>query len=72
MDYPCCNKCKIGGYCSGGCTLSADVDFGRMCADEKAEFKEFLSNIYYPKVKNMIDSLCNTADYRCVKDDCDE
>lgn len=57
LDRPCCKKCNIGGYCAGGCSLSADVDFDRMCADEKAEFNNFLSDVYYPKVKRMIELL---------------
>lgn len=57
MDYSCCRKCNIGGYCAGGCSLSADVDFDRMCAHEKENFMKFLSNIYYPKVRRMIELL---------------
>jgi uncharacterized protein len=52
-----CQKCNIGGSCSGGCRLSADVDFDRMCTEEKAEFNSFLSKIYYPKIKSMVKSL---------------
>ena len=54
MDYPSCRNCNIGGYCAGGCALSADVDFERMCADEKADFRDFLHNVYYPKVQELL------------------
>lgn len=57
LDYTRCRECNIGGYCSGGCSLSAAVDFERMCANNKEEFETFLTTIYYPKVKNMIKSL---------------
>lgn len=35
MDYEKCKNCVIGGYCSGGCALSAEVNFEQMCSMEK-------------------------------------
>lgn len=57
LDYPKCQGCPIGGYCSGGCALSADVDFERMCSNEKDDFNHFLQTIYYPQVKLLMGSV---------------
>lgn len=57
MDRLCCRKCNIGGYCSGGCSLSADVDFKRMCDEEKNSFIEFMDQIYYTKIIQLLESI---------------
>lgn len=57
MDRRCCRKCNIGGYCSGGCSLSADVDFKRMCDEEKNSFIEFMDKIYYTKIIQLLESI---------------
>ena len=57
MDRICCRKCNIGGYCSGGCSLSADVDFNRMCDEEKNSFIEFMDQIYYTKIIQLLESI---------------
>lgn len=57
MDYEKCKNCVIGGYCSGGCALSAEVNFEQMCLMEKKDFDDFLETIYYPYVQAMIASL---------------
>lgn len=56
MDYPRCRKCDIAGYCSGGCALSADVNFDRMCLDEKTDFDSFMNSLFYPRVKIMMEN----------------
>ena len=53
-EYPRCTECAIGGYCAGGCKLSADVNFNRMCANESSDFKNFLNTIYYPEIRKML------------------
>jgi len=54
LDQAKCKNCNIGGYCAGGCILSAEVDFERMCREEKEDFQKFLINIYYPEVFNLM------------------
>jgi len=56
MDYEQCRNCKIGGFCSGGCAQSAEINFDRMCSAEKEDFRNFLDTIYYPRVKTMLES----------------
>lgn len=56
-DYAACKKCGIGGYCSGGCALSAEVDFKSMCSMEMGDFNDFLKSIYYPYVQKLVASL---------------
>lgn len=56
MDYEKCRNCKIGGFCSGGCAQSAEINFDRMCSAEKDDFRNFLDTIYYPRVKTMLES----------------
>ena len=50
-------KCVIGGYCAGGCSLSAEVDFRRMCSNEKQDVMLFLQRVYYPRVKALINTI---------------
>ena len=50
LDYKECQKCEIGGLCSGGCKLSADIDFYKQCRWEKKEFENFVSNILIPVI----------------------
>lgn len=57
MDYPKCSECTIGGYCSGGCALSAKVDFDTQCRHEKESFDRFLDKIFYPCIIKMIDQM---------------
>ena len=57
VDFPRCMKCVIGGYCAGGCSLSAEVDFQRMCSNEKQDFMLFLQRVYYPRVKALINTI---------------
>lgn len=54
LDYEKCKDCPIGGFCSGGCALSAEIDFNRMCEAEKDDFRSFLDTIYYPQVREMM------------------
>lgn len=42
LDYKDCQICEIGGLCSGGCKLSADVDFYKQCQWEKQNLKSLL------------------------------
>lgn len=60
-DYEKCRKCVIGGYCSGGCALSADVNFDKMCAEEMADFDAYIKNLYYPRVKEMLHNFFSDA-----------
>ena len=60
MDYEKCRKCKIGGFCSGGCALSAEIDFEKMCESEKDDFRSFLDTLYYPHVKALLESCLNS------------
>ena len=39
-----CENCPIGGYCSGGCALSAMSDFERQCAEELDNFDYLVSH----------------------------
>ena len=57
LDYTKCQRCVIGGYCSGGCALSAGVDFDRMCSLEMLDFNSFLTDIFYPRVRALMCSL---------------
>lgn len=53
LDYNDCIKCKIGGFCSGGCKLSFDVDKEKQCEYEKRNFDSFIENIFIPHVKKL-------------------
>ena len=39
-----CENCPIGGYCSGGCALSAMSDFERQCAEALDNFDYLVSH----------------------------
>lgn len=56
MDYERCRSCPIGGYCSGGCALSAGKNFDRMCEEEKKDFHLYLRRVYYPRVQSMLEA----------------
>ena len=53
LDYNDCINCKIGGFCSGGCKLSFDVDKEKQCEYEKRNFDSFIENIFIPNVKKL-------------------
>lgn len=57
LDYQECRKCNIGGLCSGGCKLSADVDFKKQCKWEKQEFEKFVTQILIPELKTKMEVL---------------
>lgn len=57
LDYRKCQLCHLGGFCSGGCKLSADVDFDRQCRWEKAEFEKFVDLILVPEIKAKLEEL---------------
>jgi radical SAM protein with 4Fe4S-binding SPASM domain len=54
LDYPCCKKCKIGGFCSGGCALSALVNFNKQCNLEKNNFHFFVDKIFIPQIQEKL------------------
>lgn len=49
-----CRECSIGGYCSGGCGLSARADFQRNCLEEKKNFDYFIENVMIPRLPNVL------------------
>lgn len=49
-----CRECPIGGYCSGGCRLSAQKDFERNCREEKANFEYLIEHVVAPKLAGML------------------
>jgi len=49
-----CAECPIGGYCSGGCRLSAQTDFPRNCAEEKANFEYLIEHVVAPKLAEIL------------------
>ncbi|HEP1809577.1 TPA: radical SAM protein [Streptococcus suis] len=57
LDYEDCQRCHIGGFCSGGCKLSADVDFYKQCNWEKKEFEKFINQILIPEIKVKLEEL---------------
>ena len=48
--YVKCSSCKIGGYCGGGCRLSAEKNFELQCKQERETFAIFLEQIFVPFV----------------------
>lgn len=46
-----CRKCKLGGYCGGGCILSYKVNPERQCIEEKENFDYFVNNLIVPIIK---------------------
>ncbi|EKH7733276.1 radical SAM protein, partial [Staphylococcus pseudintermedius] len=54
LDYKHCQICHIGGFCSGGCKLSADIDFVKQCEMEKKEFEKFVEAILIPQVREKL------------------
>ncbi|EJE1248687.1 radical SAM protein, partial [Staphylococcus pseudintermedius] len=54
LDYKHCQICHIGGFCSGGCKLSADIDFVKQCEMEKKEFEKFMEAILIPQVREKL------------------
>ncbi|EGQ2847415.1 radical SAM/SPASM domain-containing protein, partial [Staphylococcus pseudintermedius] len=52
--YKHCQICHIGGFCSGGCKLSADIDFVKQCEMEKKEFEKFVEAILIPQVREKL------------------
>ncbi len=57
LDYQDCQDCHLGGFCSGGCKLSADVDFYKQCRWEKSEFEKFVTTILVPEIRNRMEVL---------------
>ena len=53
-NYKECINCNIGGFCSGGCKLSADTDFYKQCSFEKKEFQKFIERILLPEIENLL------------------
>ncbi len=49
-----CRSCKIGGYCAGGCMLSAKVNFAEQCKGEREDFEKYLDKLYYPSIKRLL------------------
>lgn len=54
LDYQKCQQCYLGGFCSGGCKISADIDFDRQCEWEKAEFEKFINLILLPEINSKL------------------
>lgn len=52
--YKECINCNIGGFCAGGCKLSADTDFYKQCFFERKEFQKFIEKIMVPEIKNLL------------------
>jgi len=46
-----CKKCKLGGYCSGGCCLSYNTNKDRQCEEEKKNFDYFIKSFIIPILK---------------------
>lgn len=51
LDSKECQACLIGGFCSGGCKLSAEIDFYKQCYWEKDKFESFVDKILIPEIK---------------------
>ena len=49
--YEKCASCNIGGYCAGGCRLSAKTNFEKQCFQEKTNFERFLKEIFLPQME---------------------
>ncbi len=49
-----CAGCPIGGYCRGGCRLSAGKDFDRNCREEKANFDYLVEHVIAPRLDSLI------------------
>jgi uncharacterized protein len=43
-----CQNCSIGGYCSGGCYVSRQVNFEQSCSKEKENFKFLMKYVVAP------------------------
>lgn len=50
-----CAECPIGGYCRGGCPLSAQKDFDRNCKEEKANFEYLVENVVEKKIAALLE-----------------
>ncbi|MDT2871591.1 radical SAM/SPASM domain-containing protein [Lactococcus lactis] len=57
LDFDKCKSCKIGGFCSGGCKVSRNIDFNRQCNYERKAFDKFIDNILLPKVKELTNEI---------------
>lgn len=53
FNYEKCKKCKIGGYCSGGCQLSYKVDKDKQCDYELKAYDYFLEKLFINKIKQL-------------------
>lgn len=49
-----CKNCKIGGFCSGGCSLSRRVDFDKFCRNELEYFDDFCNKVLTPELKKIV------------------
>ncbi len=49
-----CIQCNIGGYCSGGCSLSASCNKSKVCKDEKKTFDDFVNKILFPRITELM------------------
>lgn len=49
-----CTNCPIGGYCSGGCRISARRDFKRSCDEERRNFEQLIDHVVMPRVSGLL------------------
>lgn len=52
-----CIKCKIGGYCGGGCSLSRHKNTQKFCHEEKQNFDYFVKKIIKPIILSKLNKL---------------
>ncbi len=53
--------CPIGGYCSGGCRLSAEADFQRNCTEEKENFGRLVETVIASRLPTLVVGLGRAA-----------
>lgn len=49
-----CLICKLGGYCSGGCYLTNQIDRKKQCMEELSNFNGFIEEIFIPELKKFV------------------
>lgn len=55
LDDEKCSTCSIGGYCSGGCQLSNNINFEKQCRYELSAFDDLLERVVIPHIMCMED-----------------